>query len=177
MNDNALFAVVRQLLLDAFTAQGVSLPGGVIQANQTKRHGVQDAATLYFFKVSSRRLGGVQVASVPAVSGVDETSRQQYETVVQFEAWVPQTDSPTERTAADYVELAADILATPSSVEKLAAQGVGILRITDIRNPYFVDDRDQNSASPSFDLTLTHKRAITTNGPGVDHIEAGHFQV
>ena len=49
----------------------------------------------------------------------------------------------------------------------LNASGVGILRVTDIINPYFVDDRDNFEASPSFDFVLTYQNVRVSTSPQI----------
>lgn len=179
MNDKALFTLLRSLLLAEFAEQDVPLPGGVLRANQVERQGTQTAACLYFYKINATRYGFPEVRDVydAEVGDVVETATQNYRTTLQFEAWVPQANEATERTPADYVELAADLLSLPASIETLQAAGVGLEKIADIRNPYFQDDRNQNSASPSFDVTFTHKRVVVKRRPAVQTIEPGVYRV
>ena len=47
----------------------------------------------------------------------------------------------------------------------LNESGVGILRITDVRNPYFQDDRDNFEASPNFDITFVYENIRTNLDP------------
>ncbi len=37
--------------------------------------------------------------------------------------------------------------------------------MTDVRNPYFLDDRRRNEASPSFDAVFTHKQVVRSVAP------------
>ena len=179
MNDKALFALVRGLLIAEFAEQAVPLPGGVLRANQVQRQGTQTDACLYFYKLNSVRYGSPEVTDKYDADAGDivETTTQNYRTFLQFEAWVPQTNSESERTPADYVEMAADLISLPASIEALQAAGVGLERITDVRNPYFLDDRNQNSASPSFDVTFTHKRVVVKRRPAVQTIVPGVYRV
>jgi hypothetical protein len=55
-------------------------------------------------------------------------------------------------------------------IEALKAQGFGIMRITDLRNPYFKDERDQFQASPSFDFTLSYNRTLVRDGRVISDI-------
>jgi len=45
------------------------------------------------------------------------------------------------------------------------------LRVTDVRNPFFEDDKTRFEANPNFDITLTHASPITLTVPPVDRIE------
>jgi hypothetical protein len=53
----------------------------------------------------------------------------------------------------------------------LQVAGVALLKISDIRNPYFKDDRDQFQASPSFDFTLIYNRSLIRDGQAIESIE------
>lgn len=100
------------------------------------------------------------------------TETQQYETTFQFSALATQNPAtPTQYTASDVVNLIASILQSSVTIAALQAHGVGIERITDVRNPYFLDDRDRYEASPSFDVTVTHKQVVVTTTPIVRSTE------
>lgn len=77
----------------------------------------------------------------------------------------PSADPATALTAGDLVSRAARILQSDAGREQLRAAGLGILRITEIRAPYFKNDQDTFEASPSFDFTLTH--LLVDMSPGV----------
>jgi hypothetical protein len=94
------------------------------------------------------------------------TEEQQYETTFQLSALATQNPAtPTQYTASDICNLCAAILQSSVAIQTFEANGVGIERVTDVRNPYFDDDRQQNSASPSFDYCLTHKQTIKSTTP------------
>lgn len=96
------------------------------------------------------------------------TETQQYETAFQVSALATQDPANTESlTASDIVNLARYVLQSAATITALEAQGVGILRISDVRNPYFTDDRQRYEASPNFDFKLTHKQIVTTVVPVV----------
>jgi hypothetical protein len=91
---------------------------------------------------------------------------QQYESAFQISGLSTQNPAdPNQLTASDIVNLAASIMQSRTTVATLEAQGVGVLKITEVRNPYFSDDRQRYEASPSFDFSLTHKQIIVTAPP------------
>ena len=153
------------LLIDGF--KGVS----VMQSNQPTMQGINTSPTVYFYKISDHRYGFLRVADVwDSINNVMvHTETQQYETTFQVSALVLQ--SPTnaaQYTASDLVNEVAAIMQSAATVVALEAQGVGILRIQDVANPYFMDDRDNFEASPSFDFVLTHKQIRVSQDPVVD---------
>jgi hypothetical protein len=96
------------------------------------------------------------------------TSTQQYVTTFQGSALATQDPSNTNQlTASDIANLACYVLQNPSTIATLEAQGIGILKVSDVRNPYFSDDRQRYEASPNFDFQLTHKQIVTTVIPVV----------
>ncbi len=66
----------------------------------------------------------------------------------------------------------AAIIQSDSARKTLLMQGVGILRVTDVRNPYFTDDKDNFEASPSFDFVLTHRQTRMSTDPIIDTYQA-----
>jgi hypothetical protein len=79
--------------------------------------------------------------------------------------------TPTQYTASDILNLIASILQSDASIAAFQAQGVGVLRVTGVRNPYFLDDRQQNEACPSLDVTFTHKQVVASTAPVVQSVD------
>jgi hypothetical protein len=78
----------------------------------------------------------------------------------QFMALVPQNPAtPNQPTESDVLDAVAGIINSDSFLAAMQAQGVGILRITDLRNPHYTNDRDRYAADPSFDVVFTHTRS------------------
>ena len=100
-----------------------------------------------------------------SISGFnDNTDYQRIETTWQIGALVKQSADTIGITASDLINTVQQILTSVGVVEVFSSAGIGMLRVTDIRNPYFADDNDQNEASPSFDFTIIHDRALTVAG-------------
>ena len=160
------------------------IPGLTVAAGfQTRQQGKNDDACVYFFKIGDKRYGwkaskNTFVAPVPPdpVGTMTHTETQLYESTFQFMALAPQgPDSVT--TESDILNLVAGIIASDANLAALQAQGVGILRVTDVRNPYFTDDRDRFVASPSFDVVFTHKRVRVSTDPVLVKYDAAVFRV
>jgi hypothetical protein len=176
MLDNAFIALLLTTIISGESAAGI---GGtpVKQAFQPTMQGANTQPTAYLYKLGDRRIGYVartdQWDSVNNVMVHTET--QQYATTFQFSALATQNPAtPTQYTASDILNLIASILQSSVTIATLEAQDVGILHIADVRNTYFLDDRQQNEAAPSMDVTLTHKQVITTQTPIVSEYE---FQI
>lgn len=173
MRDNDLIRlflpIIQQGLIDyGFT--GVTTK----QSNQPTLQGVNTNPTVYFFKVADHRYGFLYRKDDwdADASVMRHTESQQYETTFQVSALVLQNPkNPYGYTASDLVNTVAAIMQSDSTIETLENAGVGILRVIQVQNPYFMDDRDQFEASPSFDFVLTHKQTRVTTTPVIESYE------
>ena len=145
-------------LNQAIVGTGVAA-GTIIQAFQTGSGGTGT----YLLNLAST------VASAEAMtSGPTEvrTTEQVYETTFQFSALSTQDPTnPNQLTASDILNYAAFIMQNPDTTAILEENGVGVLKIGQVRNPYFSDDRQRYEASPNLEMTLTHNQIILTAPP------------
>jgi len=174
LTDNALIQIFLPILNNGLTAGGFT---GVTvkQANQPTQQGIQSNPALYFFKVNAKRYGYLGRLDVWDADDVEmvHTETQYIESTWQVSALVLQLPStPTQYTASDLVNEAASIMQSDSTRDILNQSGIGILRVTDLVNPYFVDDRDNFEASPSFDFVLTYENTRTSQGTFVSEFNA-----
>jgi hypothetical protein len=173
MLDNDLIRLFLPIIKNGLIADGY-LNVTVKQANQPTQQGINIGPTVYFFKVGDHRYGFLYRESKwdEDAEEMIHTEMQQYETTFQISSLVLQKPTnPYLYTASDLVNEVAAILQSDRTREILMDAGVGIYRITDITNPYFVDDRDQFEASPSFTFTLTHKQTRVTTDPVIESYE------
>jgi hypothetical protein len=169
MTDNQmiqLFLPIIQagLLADGFTNVTVK------QSNQPTQQGVNSNPVVYFFKVASKRYGYLgRYAKWDSVNNVMvHTETQYYETTFQVSALVRQfPTTPNQYTASDLINEVASIMQSDNTLGILNDSGVGILRVQELVNPYFVDDRDNFEASPSFDFTLVSQANRVNNIPKI----------
>jgi hypothetical protein len=166
----------------------------VLQAYQPTMQGVNTAPALYIHKIGDQRVGfprkrskwvttysqletesdqGIATESGIGVdadgtqqSSMVHTETQRYVTTFQISALATQDPStPMQLTASDLVNFAAAVVQSDAFIQAIEAQGVGVLKVFDVRNPYFQDDRGQFEASPSFDMTLCHNMVIVSTVP------------
>lgn len=173
MLDNALIKLIIATLIAQEATAGI--PGTPIkQAFQPTQQGVNTAPTAYLHKLGDRRIGSPFRSDVwDEINEVEiHTELQQYETDFQISALATQDPAtPTQYTASDILNLIAYSLQSEYMITTLQAQGVGILRVRDVRNPYFKDDRARNEASPNLDFTVTHKQIVTSQVPVLQSTE------
>ena len=173
MTDNQLIQLFLPIINAGLIAEGYT-GVAVKQANQPTQQGANTIPTVYFFKVNNRRYGflGRRDKWDSVNSKMVHTEAQYMECTFQISALVRQSPySPDKYTASDLVNEVASIMQSDNTRDILNASGVGILRVTDIRNPYFVDDKDQFEASPSFDFILTFEDRRVSTVPIIDAID------
>lgn len=104
--------------------------------------------------------------TINATPGMVYEEIQQYLTRFQLSALSTQDPAnATQLTASDILNYAAYAMQSETTVASLESVGVGIMRIEDIQNPYFSDDRQRYEASPSLDFTLSYKQQIISYVP------------
>lgn len=178
MLDNQLIALFRPIIISGLTAAGVT-GVSVVQSNQPTEQGVSTNATVYFTKISDVRYGFMRSNTVlNRLTNLTELHQiQSYETTFQIEALAPQDPAVISLTASDIVKLVADILQQDDAINTLNLAGVGVLRITDVRNPYFIDEHEEYEASPSFDFTLAHTQEYIKTVPAVISVDEGIHRI
>ncbi len=180
MLDSQLNTLIMAQLLPAMQAQ-TALAGVSLARNfQPRQQGTPTGAYVFFFKVGDHRYGHAYRRDLYDVSGevFQHTEGQVYETTYQFSALIPQDPKVlTALTESDVLNLVSGIIQSDAILASFRAAGAGILRVTEIRNPYFVDERDRYEASPSFDIVLTHKRELVSTLPAVATYEANISRV
>ena len=170
MNDKQLAALFMAQLLPAMQATSGLSGVKLARSYQSRQQGANSSPYVYFVKVGDHRYGHPERKEVwnAQANAFDHWEIQQYETTYQFSAWVPQDPKDvTGLTESDILNVVSGIMQSDALLAAFRAQGVGILRVTDVRNPYIVDDHDQFEAVPSFDVTLTHKRTSVSTIPAV----------
>jgi hypothetical protein len=173
MNDKQIAALFITHVLPAINAQSGMGAVKLARNYQQRQQGLDTAAIVYFHKIGDRRHGHVKRKDVLAVDAFTHTELQVYESTYQISAWVPQDPAQaTALTESDVLNVVSSIMQSDSIMAAFRTAGVGILRVTDVRNPYIVDDRDRFEAVPTFDIVLTHSRQSVSTVPAVSTYEA-----
>ena len=165
--DNAVIQIFLPIISGTLTANGFT---GVTvkQANQPTQQGIQTNPAVYFFKVAQKRYGFLGRLDTWD-SGDEEmvhNESQYIESTWQVSALVLQSPAtPNQYTASDLVNEVASIMQSDATRDILNQSNIGILRVKDLVNPYFVDDRDNFEAAPSFDFVLTYENIRPSTNP------------
>lgn len=172
MKDNELIIAVRTVTLARLAAPSYGL--GTLELKQSfqpTQQGVSSVACLFMHKITDRRYGSPQRKEQwnEVLLQFDYVESELIETTFQCNALAPQDPANnTELTPADYVKAFARALQSDPVLIALQAQGVGVLRITEIRSGYTSNDKEQFQQEPSFDVTFTHRNTtIDTLAPVV----------
>lgn len=102
---------------------------------------------------------------------------QIYETHFQIGTLYPQNPGVDTMTASDLANTVRQILQSEDCITTLFQNDVQIIRVTDVRNPYFKDDRDLFEMSPSFDIALNHKQSFTNESDSISNINSGIYPI
>lgn len=179
MRENELNTLLRGVLLDGLAARQFSTVA-VKRSNQPTDQGPDSGPCLYFFVVNHHRYGSPQRSDEWDKTNecMVHTEKQWIETTYQITGSVIQNPADLESpTANDLIFHASAILQSDAAISLLRKNGVGVYRITEGRNVFFKNDRDQYEASPSFDITLTHKDVTVTTTPVISSVEAKFIRV
>jgi hypothetical protein len=162
MRDNQLFSFVRAYLLDALPPRGFP-DAEVRQSFQPQQAGRAAGVCIYMHKLSDTRRGQRKVTEWwdDDVEAMRHREVQIIESAFQFNALVPERDpaNDTEYTAADVLKATAAALQSDAFIEAARLQGVQILRVADMVNTAFENERGEFEYSPSFDVRLAHEDA------------------
>ena len=163
MNDNVVFKAIRDIIITGMVDDNVL----VVAKQQPSPQGVPSGPTIFFEKLFDHRYGWPKMdyVSLNGLPPYAEQVTQKYEMTLQISALsVQDPKTPTQMTASDLVSKVAMIFTSRTMIGQLLAQGLSVLRSTEVRNIYFTDDRDRQEAHPSFDLVITYeKKAVTGN--------------
>jgi len=173
MLDNELIQVFLPIINNGLTFFGY-VGVTVVAANQPTQQGIPTGPTVYFYKLGDHRLGFLRRFDTwDSLNNVMiHTEEQQYETTFQVNAMAIQSPlTPNQYTASDLVNDVCFIMQSDDTREILYNNEISILRVTDVTNGYFVDDKDDFEAVPSFDFTLSYTRTKVYPGKVIDHAE------
>lgn len=168
MTDNQIYAILFPFIRQMLPIYGVR-GCEVVQGFQQQKQGPATAPSVVIHKIADKRYGFPHRTDewVEYWAEMVRTETIQMESTFQVNGLGVVNGSTT----MDIVGTVASILQSDAFLEVLRAAGMGVLRITDIRQTYFHDDRDQYAADPSFDFVLTHKHVYVSTANRIDEFE------
>lgn len=168
MTDNELIDIFAGQLELAVVSGGWDFL--VIQKNQPEKQGLPSTPSVFFEKLFDHRYGFPIISNTydSLTDTFVEKNLQVYETTFQVSALVKQDPSDLAiPTASDVVNHVCMYMQSRRVISLLNLVDVAVLRVTAVRNPYFVDDRVRYEGNPNFDIIVTSKREINFSTPAV----------
>jgi hypothetical protein len=173
MNDNQLIKEIISVINANLPLW--DLPNVIIkQSFQPTNQGAESLNTAYLHKLFDKRYGFTKKSDKWDEAGqkMIHTETQFYETTFQITALAIQNPRDTNSlTSSDIANVICSMLQSDFALKSFSDKGIGILRVMDVRNPSFVDDKERNEYSPSFDFVLTHERIKTWETPAINTTE------
>jgi hypothetical protein len=153
----------------------------VAKGNQPTNQGAEIDRGIYITKIGPDRHHGsperkeewIQPTIDPIAQGfMRHTEKQQLESDFQITVqWDQKPNDPMQWTAMDLANRVAMILKSSATLAKLKGLGIGILRITTVRNTVVQNEKNRFESEPSFDFTLTHQQVIISTSQAVEKTE------
>ena len=190
MNEAALFTAIIKTFNDLLPSYGYAGAAkvDVRQGNQQRVVGAPTGPALLVWKVNNHRQGFVGRADrwdKPNEIMI-HTEKQAREFSFQCTAMrplLPLVPGPGAKppqfdfTAGDLANDAATILASDAGRRLLRVAGLGIERITDVREAYWKDEGDQYEQAPNFDFVLAFTQVRETTTPVLESEEFRIYRV
>lgn len=184
MKDNDLIALFASKLEEGLALSGWDVL--VVQAYQPTQEGVAWKPQVSFEKLFDHEYGWPTELLVLNKDTPPGYKLPDFSNIGR--QWVESTFQVTSLALQDVHDLT---IPTPSDIahflkiyinmrqvmEDFRVAGASVLRITDIRNAKFEDDRDQFESSPSFDVVLQHVREIALSVPGSNEVHGTEVPV
>jgi hypothetical protein len=173
MTDNQIFTVLFAQIRAGLIARGVA-NATVLQKPQPKQQGVPSGISVYLTMIAPKPLGHVRRDSVydTVLETMTHTELQTWTQLYQVNAMSIQDPADVNQlTASDILKVVRQTLQSSAFIASIKAHGLAILRVNELRNTPFVNDKDEYEYSPSFDFTLTYDELYTVAAPIVETVE------
>lgn len=171
MLDNQIYQILFPIIDNGLVALGIA-GVTVLQGNQPTQQGAVSTPAVYLYKVSNHSYGFPRVNSAWTGSQEQQTQEQWDEATFQASALITQNPADTSAlTASDLLNAVRSILQFDQTLDTLKANGLGILRVDTVPNPFFKDDRDNFEAAPSIDFVITNTSQYVGTVPVVPSVE------
>lgn len=179
MLDNQLIALIFQILDAGAAAAGI--PTVLYkQSYQPTKQGANSVPTCYLNKLFDEVYGSPLRLDQwnEDKTEITHTESQQYATHFQLTALAYQDPSDVNsKTASDILNLSRYTLQSDVGIQSFQAAGVGIQRVTQVRNTPFLDEHNNWEYQPSFDFIITHKQTITSTTPVIKSTDIEIYEV
>jgi hypothetical protein len=179
VRDNQLFQLILPAIGSGLFARGIA-GVTIMQGYQPTRQGAPTEPVVLLTKLPDVPRGHTKRDSVwdRGASVMRHVEEQVFESTFQVNALAIQDPADVNGlTAADLARATRAVMQSSTVLDLLYNAGVGILRVGEIRNTPFVDDKLRNEYNPSFDFTLTHTDAFTSTDPVAESVECNVYTI
>lgn len=170
MRDSPFIIALRAVLTTRYQTFGFG-DVAIKQAEQPTQQGIMINRALYVRKILDYRYGYPQRRDEyeESTNTFLHIESSQIIATYQFNAISrlnPADDAAI--TAADVLKFTAAAIQSDAVMAALRAEGIGVLRVQDLRNVYEIDDQGRHQATPMFDAKFTYRDEIIDRIPRVD---------
>jgi hypothetical protein len=162
-----------KILDDELELWSLTFPAGVSirRGFQPTQQNTPTGLIAYIFQIMNERFGfqGSSDAWNGGTGKMDHTERYTVNKTLQISTQAL-TGVDAEYTSGDVAESIAAWFNSQVVIERMNAQKIGVIRITQVRHPHFVNDQDQYEGDPSFDMMITYCQEVKTDGVAIDSI-------
>ena len=184
MTEKQLYALLLGIISAGLTALGT--PWTTVDVRQGNQPSITGTPSGPFVAVTNepiRRFGSIARSdswnSVDSVETHSET--QQYVAMFQVDCQWKQNPSDPDfvniPTAGDLAKSVSSILQSSATIAALVASGVGIDRISEVRQPPWKDDTDAFEYASFFDFCLTFPETLATEIPTMTPTKSGVYPI
>lgn len=179
MRTYELIAFFKPIIDSALQAAGIDCPLGLQQSYQPTQQG-PEITQVYIQEISGNYYGWNKKEEIwnETTQSFDHVETQVMETTFQVGA-TSQMDPANEVqfTSRDILDVVGACLRSQSTIESANTAGIGILRVTSVRNQWMQNNYDQNQAQCNFDFTVTHRHVTITGTPLAYPLEGAAYPV
>lgn len=178
MLDNQLIALIISIINSGLILRGVN-GVQILQSYQPTQQGIIKTPVVLISKLQDIPRGWPQRKDIwdTIQSKEYHTEMQIYESHFQIGTLFPQNPAVNSMTSSDLANTVRQILQSEDCITTLFQNDAQIIRVTEVRNPYFKDDRDLFEVSPSFDIALNHKQSFTNESESILEIKSGIYPI
>jgi len=173
MTENEQYKILLPLIRGGLALRGVQ-NATVFQGYQPTQQGAPSGAFVYLFKLPEVPRGQVYRDTVyeQASGTMVDKEIQKYEVSYQVNTQFIQDPKNTSTlTAGDLLKKVHQVMQSSATISTLLASGIGILRVNELRNTPFVNDKNRHEFNGSFDFTITYDELWVGTAPVVETFE------
>jgi hypothetical protein len=165
MTDLELLALVQNQLSAAQVAAGYNYV--IIKAAQPTQQGTPSASSITFKKKWDIAYGFPQTSeSFDSVNNIfTEITTQYVESYFEIGAFINEIPGEYSPTGSDVIGMLQLYLSSAANLRILSANSAGMLRIRELTNLYYDNDKSQYQALPTFEWVITHQKVINNTAP------------